>query len=252
MADNMCGMTLHSHRYAAESDGNGPGRANPSVAAELEVIGPGADRNPLDSVAAGNLPRVSGILPQMNEVSGNEMDEAAAQASSLGSRNGAMVDNNQLATSTHHSVQQEEMNDSSNSQLRFFVKADGSLLDPFRVPPTAQGSGAGDANGDENESLEGEVDSDLDDYSQFTSAEVLDRLHAYKMAYRSARQQQHVAEVRVANFIDKYGILQHARDTQDDYVCVAQEECDAIKRNADTFQTRTEVVHQSKILEFNE
>ncbi len=138
-------VTLRSHRYAAESDGNGPGVANPSVAAEPEVTGPGADQNPFNTVTAGN---------QLPRILGNEMDEFAAQAGNLGPHNGAAVDDNQLATSAHHSVLQEGMDDSSTGQLRFFVNADGSLLDPFRAPPAAQGSGAGDENEDENESLE--------------------------------------------------------------------------------------------------
>ncbi len=49
------------------------------------------------------------------------------------------------------------------------------------------------------------------------------------------------------------------RDTQDEYVCLAQEESNVIKRNAKNFRMHTEltiheeqVAHQSKILEFNE
>ncbi len=227
MAKNVRGMILRSHRNVTESDRSGPGVANPSVAIEPEVTGPGADRDLLDSVAAGNLPRILG----------NEMDEAAAQASNLGSYNGAAVDEDNLqATSAHYSMQQEEMDDSGTSQFRFFVDTDGSLLDPFHAPPTAQASGAGDEN--ENESLEGEVDSDLDDYLQFTPAEVLERLHEYKMAYQN---------------------LQHARDTQEGLMQTVQEESDEIMCNAEDFQVRSELAmnqewtaHQSKILEFNE
>ncbi len=63
----------------------------------------------------------------------------------------------------------------------------------------------------------------------------------------------------MAEFNDEYGDLQTARDTQDEYVRAAQNECDAIKRNTEAYRQRTElqmneeqVAHQSKILEFNE
>ncbi len=102
-------------------------------------------------------------------------------------------------------------------------------------------------------------DSDPDDYNQLTQAEMLDRLYEYKQAYRITRRHRRVAEEIVPEFSHEYGDLQTARDTQDDYVRMAQDECDAIKCNAEAFQMRTElanneehVVHQSKILEFNE
>ncbi len=192
MADNACCMNLCSHEHnAVESDRNGLGAANPSAAAELEVTGPGADRNPF--VDASNLlTHVSGTLPQANEVLGNDSDGAAAQASNLGISNGAAVDrDNLLATSTHSLVQPDGSGDFDydNGQLVFPTGGDGALLNPFNMLHTAQAGGAGgDENENElNESLEEEVESDLEDYSQLTPAEVLNCLYEYKSAYRTVR-----------------------------------------------------------------
>ncbi len=172
-----------------------PGVANPSAAAELEVTGPGADRNPV--VAVGNqLPRVPGILPQVDEAVGNDSDEAAVQASNLGVLSGAAVDgDNLLATSVHNTVQQGGMGDFNydNGQLAFPTGDDGALLNPFNVLHTMQAGGAG-GNENENElndpledeeNEEEELDSDPEDYSKLTSAEVLNRLYEYKSAYHT-------------------------------------------------------------------
>ncbi len=122
---------------------------NPSAAAEPEVIGPGADRSPVDGVG-NQLPRVPGILPQVDEVLGNDSDGAVAQASNLGVSNRAAVDrDNLLATSVHGLVPPDGMGDFDydNGQLEFPVGNDGNLLNPFDVLHTAQAGGAG---GEEN------------------------------------------------------------------------------------------------------
>ncbi len=89
-------------------------------------------------------------------------------------------------------------------------------------------------------------------------AEVLDHLHEYKQTYCVTRRHLRVAEDRVAEFSHKYGDLQTACDTQDEYVRATQDECDAIKCNAKAFRmcfelanNEEQVVRQSKILEFN-
>ncbi len=73
------------------------------------------------------------------------------------------------------------------------------------------------------------------------------------------RHQRNAAAAEVAEFRDKYGNLQHARDTQDEYVQAVQDECDSIKHNTEAYWQHTElemnedlVMHQSKILKFNE
>ncbi len=45
----------------------------------------------------------------------------------------------------------------------------------------------------------------------------------------------------VAEFRDEYGDLQHTRDTQDEYVQQAQDECDSIKCNMEAYRQRTEL-----------
>ncbi len=67
----------------------------------------------------------------------------------------------------------------------FSVGGDGALLNPFDMLHTTQAGGAGgDENEDDlNESLEEEVESDLEDYSQLTPAKVLNRLYEYKSVY---------------------------------------------------------------------
>ncbi len=79
------------------------------------------------------------------------------------------------------------------------------------------------------------ADLDADDYMEFSPAELLDCLYEYKWAYRTARRHRNVAEAQVAEFNEEYGDLQTARDTQDEYVHMAQEESDVIKRGAEDF-----------------
>ncbi len=133
------------------------------------------------------------------------------------------------------------------------------------MPPTAQAGGAGNDDEDEelNPPLEEEAeeseDSDQVDYSEFSAEELLNRVHEYKRAYRAVRHQRNDAAVEVVGFHDEYGDLVHARDMQDEHVQLAQEEQDSIKCQTEAYRVRTElamneelVVHQSKILEFNE
>ncbi len=119
-----------------------------------------------------------------------------AQASNLGALNGATVDgDNLLATSAHNVVQQGEMGnfDLGNGQFEVPVRGDGNLVNPFDVPHATQAGGAGEAvneNSDaplEDEAEESE-DSDGDDYTTFTAADLLDHLYEYKLAYRNARR----------------------------------------------------------------
>ncbi len=181
MADNQSRMMLHSHvNNVDESDGNGLGGANPSAAAKLEVSGPGADRNLVGN--AGNLLlQTTGTLPQMNKVVGDDLQGAAAQASNLGTLNGAAVgENNLLVTSMHDTVQQGGTNGFNNGQLGFFVSNDDLLNPSAGVPHTTQAGGAGDENENEfndllDEEAEESEDSDQDDYAEFMPAEMLNR-----------------------------------------------------------------------------
>ncbi len=239
MADNACCIELHSRKNnAVESAGNSPSDANPSAAAEPEVSGPRATWNLV--VDVGNLlPHVAGTLLQTNKVVGNDSHGAAAQASNLGALNGATVDeNNLLATSAHDSVPQGGTDDFSNGQFVLFRSNDDLLNPSAGVPPTVQAGGAGEEeNEDFDAPLEDEAeeseDSDQDDYTVFTPEELLNRLAEYKQAYRTVRQYRNATEARVADFTDEYGDLQHVRDTQEEFVQVAQDECDAIKCNAE-------------------
>ncbi len=228
---------LRSHaNYAVESERSVLGRATTSAAVVLEQSGPSIPRVPL--VDVGNLPsHGAGLLLQMSEVSRNDSNRTVAQADSFDVFDRVAVDDNLLATSAHHSVLQEGMNDASNSPFRFFVEDDGSLLDPFRGPHAAQAAGAArEEHEDFIEPLEDEAeeldDSDPDDYTQFMQAEMLDRLYEYRQAYRLARRQR-VAEARAVDLIDECGNLQHVRDTQEGLVQTAQEESDELRCNAE-------------------
>ncbi len=76
------------------------------------------------------------------------------------------------------------MDDSNNGQLRFLVRNDGNLLNPFAVPHTVPAAGAGEEENEDFEApLEDEAeqseDSDPDDYAKFTSVKLLNHLHEY-------------------------------------------------------------------------
>ncbi|MCP4545848.1 MAG: hypothetical protein GY835_05200, partial [bacterium] len=230
------------------------GEATTSAAAVPDQSGPGIARNPFVD-ASNPLPHGTGALPQMNEVTGNDSDGAAAQASNLGVLNRTAVNGDNLLANPAHNVVQQ-----GNGSFVFHNENNIPLLNPFEMPHVAQADIAG-GEGDENldipreDEVEESEDSDTDNYAEFTPAEVMEHLYEYKRAYRIARRHRAVAEDQLAEFNDEYGDLQTARDTQDEYVRRAQEESDAIKRGAKNFRVHTEVTmneeqvaHQSRIL----
>ncbi len=252
-------MMLRSHgNNVVDSNGNVTGEATTSAAAVPEQSGPGIARNLLVD-ASNPLPHGIGALPQMNEVTGNDSDGAAAQASNLGVLNRAAVDGDNLLANPAHNVVQQ-----GDGSFVFHNVNNIPLLNPFEMPHVTQvdvAGGEGDENLDtprEDEAEESE-DSDSDNYVEFTPAEVMERLYKYKRAYRAARRHRIVAEDQLAELNDEYGDLQTARNTQDEYVHQAQEESDAIKCGTENFRVCAEfamneeqVAHQSRILEYNE
>ncbi len=79
-----------------------------------------------------------GVLPQENEVLGNDSNGAAPQANNSGVLNRAAVDGeNQLATRAHNVVQQEGDLNYDNGPFVFPVGYDGVLLYLFHVPDAA-------------------------------------------------------------------------------------------------------------------
>ncbi len=96
MADNQSRMTLSLHAsIVVESNGNVSGEANTSAAVEPEASVPGVLRIPVVDMS-NPLLHIAGLLPQVDEVLGNDSDGAAAQASNLGVSNGATVDRDDL------------------------------------------------------------------------------------------------------------------------------------------------------------
>ncbi len=84
-------------------------------------------------------------------------------------------------------------------------------------------------------------------------------MYEYKKVYHAARCQRNDAEAEVADMRDKHSDLVHARDTQDEYLQQTQQESNTIKRQLEAYRVCTKLemneellVHQSKILEFNE
>ncbi len=72
-------------------------------------------------------------------------------------------------------------------------------------------------------------------------------------------RQRNDAEAKVAELCNEHGDLVHARDMQDEYLHSAQQELDSIKHHLEAYCQHTElqmneesVMHQSKILQFNE